>query len=654
MADTATAPRRNVVEAFQRWSRIYDSERNPMLSLEERYLQALLPALRGRDVVDLGCGTGRWLVRFAEQRPRRLTGVDISSEMLNVASGKIGDRCRLVHADCQSVSLPLGSADLIVASFLIGYVLDLDLLAEKLRAAVREGGSMFLTDVHPTTQSALGWRRGFNAGEHFQEVETLLRPLDSILLAFTRAGFRLDALVEPCFGVSERPIFECAGKHNVFERSRGFPAIYIAQFGVPETTLGASTFVHVAQSISVVKGPRIAIAPDESLAGDLHIAGGRITFLGKAAVTEAARTSERQSEVDLNGYLVLPGLINSHDHLEFALFPALGNGNYRNSVEWAEDIHSKHGPVIDAQRGIAKATRLWWGGIRNILCGVTTVCHHNPYESAVFDSGFVLRVLRDFGWAHSLEFDSDLAQRYLDTAPHQPFILHLAEGIDEQSAAEIYRIAKSGALCHRTVLVHGVGLDDGGFELLRSSGASLIWCPSSNVFLFGRTLSKEDIERLPSVCLGNDSPLTACGDLLDEIRFAKQRQGFPAAGLFQMVTTRAANILRLREGQGSLRIGALADFFALCDNGLPPADQLAAISWRDVQLVVIGGEVQLASAGMLQRLPHRLTAGLEPLFVDREVRWLRASLGELFGESRKHLGPEIRMNGRKVSDEPSY
>jgi hypothetical protein len=121
-----------------------------------------------------------------------------------------------------------------------------------------------------------------------------------------------------------------------------------------------------------------------------------------------------------------------------------------------------------------------------------------------------------------------------------------------------------------------------------------------------------------------------------------------------MVTTRAANILRLREGEGSLRIGALADFFALCDNGLPPADQLAAISWRDVQLVVIGGEVQLASAGMLQRLPPRLTAGLEPLFVDREVRWLRASLGELFGESRKHLGPEIRMNGRKLSDEPSY
>src|SRR2546430_11146973 len=52
-------------EGYDRWSEIYDDEANPLIVLEERYFPDLLGDVRGSDVVDLGCGTGRHAVRLA-------------------------------------------------------------------------------------------------------------------------------------------------------------------------------------------------------------------------------------------------------------------------------------------------------------------------------------------------------------------------------------------------------------------------------------------------------------------------------------------------------------------------------------------------------------------------------------------------------------
>ena len=63
---------------FDLWAEVYDDQPNPLIALEERVLSQLLPPLRGRDVLDAGCGTGRWLDRVAASEPRSLTGVDAS------------------------------------------------------------------------------------------------------------------------------------------------------------------------------------------------------------------------------------------------------------------------------------------------------------------------------------------------------------------------------------------------------------------------------------------------------------------------------------------------------------------------------------------------------------------------------------------------
>jgi len=345
----------------------------------------------------------------------------------------------------------------------------------------------------------------------------------------------------------------------------------------------------------------------------------------------------------------LPGLVNAHDHLEFALFPRLGTGGYANCAEWAEDIHRKESTVIAKHRQVPKETRLWWGGIRNLLCGATTVSHHNPYDAGVFEREFAVRVVRDYGWAHSLMMDADAAKKKRRTPVGQPFLIHLAEGIDERSEGELRELHDAGALDEETVLIHGLGLNKKGRALLRASGAGLIWCPSSNVFLFGRTLATRDIESLRHVALGSDSALTAEGDLLDEVRFALGVTQLAAERIYKLVTRQAARLLRVQEGQGTLRAGGVADMIAVRDLGQRPADRLATLSHRDIELVLIGGRVQLASNEMLRRLPRSTRKGLQPLAVEDTVRWIRAPLDRLFRETAAHLPEGIILGGKRVS-----
>jgi len=648
MASRSPTPVVSSREGYRSGAHRYDTETNPILSLERRFLEPLLPHVRGLDVVDLGCGTGRWLEILKATAPRSLLGIDSSREMLWQAKRKLKNAARLLRADGAATPLAPVSADLVLCNIMLSYVENPAALLCNVRIALRENGSFFLTDVHPGTSAALQWRRGIHAKAGFQEIRTTPRSMDSIIAFCEGAGLQLCARLEPCFGEPEREIFAAAGKLNYFERALGHPAIYILQFR-PLPKMHARVSQNLDEdAINSIRNARLAIGPQECLQGTLTISNARIETLGTEADCDFS-AEPANSIVDLNGYLLLPGLVNAHDHLEFALFPRLGNANYRNCNDWAEDIHRADAAVIAKHRQIPKDVRLWWGGIRNLTCGVTTVSHHNPYVPHVFEADFAVRVVRDYGWAHSLSMDASAAEKRRQTPPGQPFLIHLAEGIDEQTENEACELHNAGALDKETVVIHGLALNKKGLQLLRDSGAGLIWCPSSNVFLFGRTLAPRDILFLSQVALGSDSSLTAEGDLLDELRFAHGVSELPPEMLYDFTTRRAAQLLRLPEGQGTLRVGGLADLVAVRDKAQSPAGTLVNLSHRDVQLVVIGGRVHLASDEMLRRLPSNTHNGLQPLLLEDTVRWVRAPLDRLVRETAPHLPDGISLGGKRVS-----
>jgi cytosine/adenosine deaminase-related metal-dependent hydrolase len=378
-------------------------------------------------------------------------------------------------------------------------------------------------------------------------------------------------------------------------------------------------------------GARVALSATSSTRTDLQIEGGRILPFDSR--------SDGAAELDLKGHLLLPGLINAHDHLEFNLFPRLGCGPYANAAAWAGDIHHPgESPVKDHLR-VPKRERLIWGGIKNLLSGVTTVAHHNPYESSIFTNRFPVRVVRRFGWAHSLDFSPDIPELRKRTPVGWPFVVHAAEGTDARAHAEIPRLKELGVLDRRTVLVHAVGTAHRELETIRQSGASIVWCPTANLFTLGRTLPAETLRSGVPVALGTDSALTGEGDLIDEMRRARTIAALTAEEIYPLVTTNAARILRLNAGQGMIRERGVADLLAVRDTGQTPAEALADLR---PEMVMVRGRVMLMS-------DRFQPTGFNPIHVEGRGRWLiRANVPRLHAAASEAIGSEIRLAGKRI------
>jgi hypothetical protein len=94
----------------------------------------------------------------------------------------------------------------------------------------------------------------------------------------------------------------------------------------------------------------------------------------------------------------------------------------------------------------------------------------------------------------------------------------------------------------------------------------------------------------------------------------------------------------------------LADLIAVRDTGQLSAERLWTLSLNDVELVMIGGRVQLASESMLERLPFSAKHHLEPLSIDGSIRWLRAPIKALLHKAEEVLGRgEVQLGCRKLS-----
>ncbi|MGH7467543.1 MAG: amidohydrolase family protein [Longimicrobiales bacterium] len=316
----------------------------------------------------------------------------------------------------------------------------------------------------------------------------------------------------------------------------------------------------------------------ETTTGDaLAIAGDRI----------ADPESRADLTIDVGPGQFQPGLINAHDHLHRNHYPRLGSPPYQDAYLWGTDIHARNAPELARAKSLDPRAALLFGALKNIVGGATTVVHHDAWQPA-FEQQFPVRVAR-VRTMHSLGFERDwaAARTAQQTWPDMPLCIHLAEGINQRAADEVADLDWHHLLDRRLLAVHCVGVDKAGIAQLQAARAAVVWCPTSNVFLFGRTAPAALLECGIDVLLGTDALLTGEGTLLDELQAARALNVVDHQVLLDAVGRKAAH--RLGLPAPSLEPGALADVILL---RRPLLEARAA----DVALVLVGGQALLVDA----------------------------------------------------------
>jgi cytosine/adenosine deaminase-related metal-dependent hydrolase len=406
--------------------------------------------------------------------------------------------------------------------------------------------------------------------------------------------------------------------------------------------------VFTADWVLPVEGPPIE-------AGAVVVEDGRIVAVG---TTDDLGEGTRYDDA-----VIVPGFVNAHSHLEYAVYAGFGDG-LGDFAEWIT-LH------------IQRKARIGWaeyvdvaklGAAQSLASGVTTVgdCSYSG-ATAVACAELGLRAtvyLEVFGSdpPRALEHFAAIRDRAGDAfservrpgvSPHAPYSvsielyeacaelgLPIATHISESHSEVQYLLTGTGAwggykdllvpapgktgthllaehdlLGQNVVAAHCVVLDEDEIGLLASTGTGVAHCPRSNGALgCGVAPLAELREAGARVGVGTDSPASAPSfDFFEELRSvvlsARARAARPdvlsAAETLELGTLGSARALGLDGEIGSLVPGKRADFAVVSLEGS------AYLPWEDpAGAVVFGGS------------PDRVLA----TYVDGEARYEKGGM----------------------------
>ncbi|MGO9610367.1 MAG: class I SAM-dependent methyltransferase [Verrucomicrobiia bacterium] len=217
-------------EGYDRWAEIYDGDDNPLVALEEPWMDKLLGDVSGLKVADIGCGTGRHALRLAAAGAI-VQAVDFSEGMLAQARAKAGKLAIVFHTHDLATPLPFAdeSFDRVVCGLVIDHISDLGGLFREMRRVCRPSGFVVVSVMHPAMMLR-GVQARFRDPASGREIRpaSCTHQLSDYIMAAAQAGFAFDHL-------SEQSVDEALACR--LERARkylGWPMLFLMRLK-PET-----------------------------------------------------------------------------------------------------------------------------------------------------------------------------------------------------------------------------------------------------------------------------------------------------------------------------------------------------------------------------------------------------------------------------------
>ena len=169
-------------------------------------LDALPDDLTGKKVLDAGCAAGWYSAQFME-RGAKVTGIDISPQMVNAAKERLDDGASVL---CHNLQEPLpfmdDSFDLIVSSLTLHYLKGWSTTFQELNRVLKSGGTFLFSVHHPFMDFTRHKCEDYFKEQLLEEtwnkpnitidVSFYRRPMQSIINNVTQV-FQLEEMIEP-------------------------------------------------------------------------------------------------------------------------------------------------------------------------------------------------------------------------------------------------------------------------------------------------------------------------------------------------------------------------------------------------------------------------------------------------------------------------
>jgi cytosine/adenosine deaminase-related metal-dependent hydrolase len=374
---------------------------------------------------------------------------------------------------------------------------------------------------------------------------------------------------------------------------------------------------------------------------DLHIIGQEgskniriIADKIQAIVSNGEKQNPASDEliIECNGAIAFPGLINSHDHLDFNLFRQMGNRFYDNYIDWGADLQAENKEEINAVLKIPEALRVKWGIYKNLLAGITTVVNHGKKINVPAD---LINIFQECYSLHSVRNEKSwklrlnkLFQRNL------PLVMHIGEGTGASMQQEIDQLIRWNLFKKSIIGVHGVAMN----EKQAPSFKALVWCPASNYFLYNKTAAIDVLKKRTTILFGTDSTLTSAWNIWDHLRLARS-QGFATdAELFDMLTINPARTWGL-EHTARIKEDCFADIvIAKPGHGPGKWDKFYNLDPGNLLLVIHKGNIRLFDAELLNEFKKTniITDAFSKCYINGTGKYIQGNLSSLIKKIKEY------------------
>ncbi|MFD0750604.1 class I SAM-dependent methyltransferase [Mucilaginibacter calamicampi] len=216
------------VEAYDLWAESYDTQPgNLMMDMDSAIFSQLLSEINiaGKQIADMGCGTGRHWPLLFRQKPADISGFDVSPGMLKQLQLKYPSAHVYQIKDNLFADIPDRSYDVIVSTLTVAHIEDIDEALHAWCRVLKTKGDIIITDFHPNAL-AFGGKRTFKHHNTSIAVKNFVHYISNVEDTLSRHGLTVVNKIEREVNESVKHYYEAKNALPVYEKFKDSRIIY--------------------------------------------------------------------------------------------------------------------------------------------------------------------------------------------------------------------------------------------------------------------------------------------------------------------------------------------------------------------------------------------------------------------------------------------